>query len=120
MRSRQCLYALFAMFVMASQVGAQQVTGRVVDQGSGQPMSAVQVSISGTGTSSSQRPGSARVLTSACIVFCTRKKLGESGKQERTKSGVRDQKIKLPERICVMLWTKLFSIGMMENNARDA
>ena len=41
MRPRQCLYALFAIFFMATQVGAQQVTGRVVDQGSGQPMSAV-------------------------------------------------------------------------------
>ena len=49
MRPRQCLYALFAIFFMASQVGAQQITGRLVEQGSGQPMSAVQVSISGTG-----------------------------------------------------------------------
>src|SRR5438552_19099713 len=83
-------------------------------------MSTSSMPISGSGTSSSQRPGSTWLLTSACIVFCPGKKLGESGKQERTKSAVRDQKMKLAELSCVMLRTKLFSIGMMENHARDA
>ena len=49
MRSRQCLYALFAIFCLVAPVGAQQITGRIVDQGSGQAMAAVQVSIPGTG-----------------------------------------------------------------------
>src|SRR5207237_2543173 len=40
---------------------------------------------SGTGTSSSQRPGSALLLTSACIVFCTSKKLGKLQTQESRK-----------------------------------
>src|SRR5439155_15574876 len=41
-----------------------------------------------TGTSSSHSPGSARLFTTACIVFCTRKKLGESGKKEKLDSSL--------------------------------
>ena len=44
---RQLLVAA-AMFI-APALSAQQITGRVVDQSSGQPMAAVQVSITGTG-----------------------------------------------------------------------
>ena len=47
MRSRLCLFALLMLVV--PQLRAQQITGRVVDQRNGQPMSAVQVSIPGTG-----------------------------------------------------------------------
>jgi TonB-linked SusC/RagA family outer membrane protein len=38
-----------ALAFVAPQLNAQQITGRIVDQGSGQPMAAVQVSITGTG-----------------------------------------------------------------------
>ena len=40
---------LAAALFTGSQLGAQQITGRIVDRGSGQPMAAVQVSIAGTG-----------------------------------------------------------------------
>ena len=49
MRSKHCLYALFALLLWAPQLGAQQITGTVRDQRSGQPMAAVQVFIPGTG-----------------------------------------------------------------------
>ena len=38
-----------ALLLAAAPLAAQQITGRVVDQGSGQPMAAVQISIPGTG-----------------------------------------------------------------------
>ena len=50
--------ALGVFLLIAPSLGAQQVTGRIVDQGSGQPMAAVQVSISGTGVGAlSQQSG---------------------------------------------------------------
>src|SRR5437660_9913316 len=51
-------------------------------------MSTSSLSTLGTGTSSSQSPGSARLFTTACIVFCTRKKLGEAGKKEKLDSSL--------------------------------
>ncbi|MSR37170.1 MAG: carboxypeptidase-like regulatory domain-containing protein, partial [Gemmatimonadetes bacterium] len=43
-------WVLFAAFLLiVPRVGAQQVTGRITDQRSGQAMAAVQVSINGTG-----------------------------------------------------------------------
>src|SRR5213080_3965617 len=41
-------------------------------------MSTSSVPTLGIGTSLSHNPGSARLFTTACIVFCTRKKLSES------------------------------------------
>src|SRR5262245_44777780 len=49
MRSRHCLYALFALLLWIPQLGAQQITGTVRDQRTGQPMAAVQVFIQGSG-----------------------------------------------------------------------
>jgi TonB-linked SusC/RagA family outer membrane protein len=49
MRQRLCLIALVAAFLMVTGVGAQQITGTVKDAQTGQPMSAVQVFIQGTG-----------------------------------------------------------------------
>ena len=49
MRSRLCLYALVAALFVVPQVGAQQITGTVRDQRTGQPMAAVQVFIQGSG-----------------------------------------------------------------------
>src|SRR4051812_44250145 len=49
MQRKLCLTLVAALLLIAPGVGAQQVTGRIVDQGSGQPMAAVQVSIQGTG-----------------------------------------------------------------------
>ena len=49
MRSRHCLYALFALLLWIPQLGAQQITGTVRDQRNGQPMAAVQVFIQGSG-----------------------------------------------------------------------
>src|SRR5688572_3311919 len=50
MRSRLCLYALCAAFVVVPQLEAQQeLTGTVRDQRSGQPLSAVQVFVAGSG-----------------------------------------------------------------------
>ena len=49
MQRRLCLTWLATALLLAPSLGAQQVTGRIVDQGSGQPMAAVQVSIAGTG-----------------------------------------------------------------------
>jgi TonB-linked SusC/RagA family outer membrane protein len=49
MRSRHCLYALVALVLWIPQLGAQQITGTVRDQRTGQPMAAVQVFIAGTG-----------------------------------------------------------------------
>src|SRR5437899_1064872 len=66
----------------------------------------------GTGTSSSHSPGSARLFTTACIVFCTRKKLGESWKQERRKS--------LTNLACRFCVTKFLSVEMMQKHARNA
>ena len=43
------IYVLLAVLLMAPSLGAQQITGRVTDQNSGQPMAAVQISIPGTG-----------------------------------------------------------------------
>src|SRR5262245_34223851 len=40
---------LLAALLVASPVAAQQITGRITDQGNGQPMAAVQISIPGTG-----------------------------------------------------------------------
>src|SRR5436190_1134703 len=51
-------------------------------------MATSSLSTLGTGTSSSQSPGSARLFTTACIVFCTRKKLGEAGKKEKLDSSL--------------------------------
>ena len=49
MRSRHCLYALFALLLWLPQLGAQQITGTVRDQRTGQPMAAVQIFIAGSG-----------------------------------------------------------------------
>ena len=52
MQSTQCLKGLLvaAALVIAPELAAQaQITGRVIDQRSGQPMAAVQISIPGTG-----------------------------------------------------------------------
>jgi hypothetical protein len=50
MLSRKCLYtALALIFVTVPQLGAQQITGRVLDQSTGQPLAAVQVFIAGSG-----------------------------------------------------------------------
>ena len=50
MRPRQCLYGFFAfVFLTVPNLGAQQITGRVVDQRTGQPLAAVQVFIPETG-----------------------------------------------------------------------
>src|SRR5262245_16996524 len=46
-RPRSLLVA--ALLLIAPGIQAQQITGRVVDQGNGQPMAAVQISIAGTG-----------------------------------------------------------------------
>ena len=51
-RPRPMSWLVAALLLAAPQLGAQQVTGRVVDQSSGQPMSAVQISIPGTGIGS--------------------------------------------------------------------
>src|SRR5262245_4901354 len=59
MRGRRLWGAsLVVPLLFASALGAQQVTGRVVDQSTGQPMAAVQVSITGTGVGAlSQQSG---------------------------------------------------------------
>jgi TonB-linked SusC/RagA family outer membrane protein len=49
MLSKLRLPLLFALLLTAPSLGAQQITGRVTDQNSGQPMAAVQISIPGTG-----------------------------------------------------------------------
>ena len=46
----RCPLPLFAaLLLFAPSLGAQQVTGRIIDQQAGQPLAAVQISISGTG-----------------------------------------------------------------------
>src|SRR5262245_32869558 len=47
--SRLCRIAALASVLTVPSLGAQQVTGRIVDQANGQPIAAVQVSIPGTG-----------------------------------------------------------------------
>ena len=50
MRPKQCLYGFFAfVFLTVPNLGAQQITGRVIDQQTGQPLAAVQVFIPDTG-----------------------------------------------------------------------
>ena len=50
MRPRQCLYGFLAfVFLTVPSLDAQQITGRVIDQSTGQPLAAVQVFIAGTG-----------------------------------------------------------------------
>ena len=50
MQPKLRLFALFAALLLAvPQLGAQQITGRVVDSQSGQPLGAVQVFIAGSG-----------------------------------------------------------------------
>src|SRR5688572_19495082 len=50
MRSRLCLYALCAALLVVPQLEAQQnLTGMVRDQRNGQPLSAVQVFVAGSG-----------------------------------------------------------------------
>src|SRR5688572_8788373 len=48
MRQRLCLIALLAVF-FAPQLSAQQVTGRITNQQTGEPLAAVQVFIAGSG-----------------------------------------------------------------------
>src|SRR5262245_5677801 len=60
MRStHRCLWGfLLVSLLSVPSVGAQQVTGRVVDQSTGQPMAAVQVFVPGTGVGAlSQQSG---------------------------------------------------------------
>ena len=52
-----------AFLLMAPHVGAQQVTGRVVNQLTGQPLAAVQVFIAGSGV------GAFRPSMSACVRY---------------------------------------------------
>jgi len=51
MRLRSCLFGavVLAVLLIGPELGAQQVTGRVADQNTGQPLAAVQVFIAGSG-----------------------------------------------------------------------
>ncbi len=49
MRSKPCLIALAGLLLAVPQLGAQQITGRVVDAQNGEPLAAVQVFIAGSG-----------------------------------------------------------------------
>src|SRR5688572_2379527 len=50
MRSRQCLHSLLALVLFAvPPLSAQQITGRVTNAQSGEPLAAVQVFIAGSG-----------------------------------------------------------------------
>ena len=49
MSSRRCITPLLALLLVVPQLGAQQITGRVVDAQSGEPLAAVQVFIAGSG-----------------------------------------------------------------------